>query len=133
MKIIRLNLLTALLVFLPFHHFDNTLGQTEINIGYPGAVGLALIVPLSVAQSQGLFLKNGMMPQLVFLRGTFAATMRTREVQFGFMGAPAVMRDASRGIDLRILASFATGRLSNHLVARPEIKRPEDLRGARFG
>src|SRR6185295_9477323 len=40
---------------------------------------------------------------------------------------------AQYGSDLKILGAFSTGRTSSHLVARPEIKKPEDLRGKRFG
>src|SRR6185295_5949726 len=40
---------------------------------------------------------------------------------------------AQYGSDLKILGAFSTGRTSSHLVARPEIRKPDDLRGKRFG
>jgi ABC-type nitrate/sulfonate/bicarbonate transport system substrate-binding protein len=40
---------------------------------------------------------------------------------------------AARGSQLRILASLDSGRLFNHLVVNPTIKKPEDLRGKRLG
>jgi ABC-type nitrate/sulfonate/bicarbonate transport system substrate-binding protein len=43
------------------------------------------------------------------------------------------MIKASRGSDLRILASFDSGRLLNHLVVAPGIRNAKDLKGKRVG
>jgi ABC-type nitrate/sulfonate/bicarbonate transport system substrate-binding protein len=40
---------------------------------------------------------------------------------------------AAEGAELRLVASFSDIKLSGHLVARPGIKTPEDLRGKRLG
>lgn len=103
----------------------------KINLLYLGAVGLG-IVPLSIAHQQGLFRKHGADVQLVPVPGTQVPKL-TPEYPFGYIGAPAAVMRAAEGVDLRILASFDNGRLSNHLVARPGINKPEDLRGKRLG
>jgi ABC-type nitrate/sulfonate/bicarbonate transport system substrate-binding protein len=55
------------------------------------------------------------------------------EFQFGSLGIPATILAALEGKDLKILAPSTSGRLSDLLVARPEIKQPADLGGKRFG
>jgi ABC-type nitrate/sulfonate/bicarbonate transport system substrate-binding protein len=49
------------------------------------------------------------------------------------IGEPAALLQAAEGADLRLLASFSDIKLSGHLVARPGIKTPSDLRGKRLG
>ena len=103
----------------------------RINMLYLGAVGLG-VIPLSIAQRQDLFTKHGVDVQLVPVPGTQVPELTT-ENPFGYIGAPAAVMRSAGGMDLRILASFDNGRLSNHLIASPAIKKPEDLRGKRLG
>jgi len=105
--------------------------QIKVNIVHPGAVGAAA-VPLPIAHEQGLFAKHGIETKLVFRPGAGTARL-TEEDPFGYIGAPFALQQAMRGTKLKILASVTTGRLSNHLVARPDIRKPEELRGKRFG
>jgi ABC-type nitrate/sulfonate/bicarbonate transport system substrate-binding protein len=51
----------------------------------------------------------------------------------GMIGEPAALLQATEGADLRLVASFSDIKLSGHLVARPGIKTPGDLRGKRLG
>jgi len=44
-----------------------------------------------------------------------------------------VLLQAAGGADLKILGSFDTTRVVGHVVTRPDIKKPEDLCGKRFG
>jgi len=89
--------------------------------------------PLWIAHEQGLFAKQGIDVQ-VLLQGTpGVARQITGDIPFGMVGIPAIMVAVTEGRDLRILAPSSTARAANHLVARPDIKTPEDLRGKRFG
>src|SRR6266478_2539805 len=55
------------------------------------------------------------------------------ELQIAYIAPSPVMGAAAQGMDLKILASFSADRLYFKLVARPDIKRPEELRGMRVG
>jgi ABC-type nitrate/sulfonate/bicarbonate transport system substrate-binding protein len=96
-----------------------------------GAVGLGAI-PLAIAHQQGLFRRHGVDVELVLVPGTEVPQVTT-EKPVGYIGAPAAVMRAAEGTDLKILASFDSGRLSNHLVAGPDIKTPADLCGKRLG
>jgi ABC-type nitrate/sulfonate/bicarbonate transport system substrate-binding protein len=104
--------------------------QSKVNIVHPGAATWSLL--LSVAQEQGLFAKHGIDVQLVSVTETEVPRL-TGENPFGCIGAPAALLRAAGGTDLKILGFFNTGRLSSHVVARNDIKKPDELRGKRFG
>jgi ABC-type nitrate/sulfonate/bicarbonate transport system substrate-binding protein len=95
-------------------------------------VGSPFEIPLSIALEQGLFRKHGVEVRLVFVPGSDVPHL-TAENPFGYTGAPAALLQAAGGTDLKILGSFNDARLSDHVVARPDIKKPEELRGKRFG
>lgn len=57
----------------------------------------------------------------------------TAENPLGYIGAPGVLLRAAEGTDPKIVGSFGTDRVTGQLVARPDIKRPEELRGKRVG
>jgi len=107
-----------------------TSAQSRVNLLYVGIPSLQ--IPLSIGQEQGLFTKRGVEVRLVFVPGADVPRL-TGENPFGFIGAPAALLGAAGGTDLRILGSFNTARLSGHVVARPDIKTPAELRGKRFG
>ena len=92
------------------------------------------VAPLWVAQEQGFFKKNGIEAELIFVRGapTLVAALTSGDMDIGYTGGTAVLGASAAGIDLKILAVL-TNRVTYDLVVRPEIKRPEDLRGKRFG
>jgi len=92
------------------------------------------VAPLWAAQEQGFFKKNGIEAELIFVRGapTLVAALTSGDMDIGYTGGTAVLGASAAGIDLKILAVL-TNRVTYDLVVRPEIKRPEDLRGKRFG
>ncbi len=101
--------------------------QVRINLLQVGTV-----LPLSIAQEQGLFTKHGVDVRLVLVSGP-EVTRLTAENPLGYIGAPAVLLRAAEGTDLKIVGSFSTDRATGQFVARPDIKRPEELRGKRVG
>jgi NitT/TauT family transport system substrate-binding protein len=90
--------------------------------------------PLWIAQEQGFFSKNGLDTEIVFIRtGPIqVAAVSSGATQLAYAGGASVLSAAASGTDLKVIASMSN-RLTYTMVARPEIKRPEDLRGKRFG
>jgi ABC-type nitrate/sulfonate/bicarbonate transport system substrate-binding protein len=103
----------------------------SINMLHLGAVGLTSLM-LHLANGQGIFAKHDLNIQLVPVTGTQIPDL-TEDNPVGHIGAPAAMIKASRGSDLRILASFDSGKLLNHFVVAPGIRSPQDLKGKRVG
>jgi ABC-type nitrate/sulfonate/bicarbonate transport system substrate-binding protein len=83
-------------------------------------------VPLWIAHEQGLFAKHGTDVQL--LHETV-----TGDFQFRVFGTPATIAAVAAGRDLKVLVSLNSGRITSHLMTRPDVKTPDDLRGQRFG
>jgi len=106
--------------------------QAKIVIAY--AAMNARLVPLWAAEEQRFFNKYSVDAQLVFVRGapTLNAAMVSGDIQLGYTGGTAVLGAAVGGADLKILAVF-TNRVTYDLVARPNIKSLEDLRGKQVG
>ena len=110
---------------------DSVSAQSSVGIVHAGAVGPG-VIPLVIAHDQRLFANQSIEPRLVPL-GPASPPRLTAENPIGLFGAPAALLQAAHGADLKILATLATARLSGHLIAKPEIKTPQDLRGKRFG
>ncbi|MGH7870927.1 MAG: ABC transporter substrate-binding protein [Candidatus Binatia bacterium] len=90
--------------------------------------------PLWIAQEQGLFAKHGVDAEVIYIRtGPIqVAAVSSGATQIAYAGVASTLGAVSGGTDLRMIASF-TNRLSYTMMARPELKKPEDLRNRRFG
>jgi ABC-type nitrate/sulfonate/bicarbonate transport system substrate-binding protein len=100
--------------------------RKEVTISHTGLVGgggEALLVPIAVKEE--FFMKHGISANLV--HGSL------EQGQVGVFGSPAVLQGVGRGLDLKIVAAFSSGRVSSRLVARPTISSPRDLRGTVLG
>lgn len=107
--------------------------QTHITIAQPGPISPSVSLPLIVAQEHGLFAKYGLETRLI---GAFpgAARLIGKEAEFGYFGSAAILLAITEhATDLRILSAINNGRISFQLVTKAEIRKPEDLRGKRFG
>ena len=106
--------------------------QTKVKIAF--ASFSVRVAPLWVAQDQRFFTKYGIDPEIILVRTapTLVAAMAQGDIQIGYTGGTAVLGAAVGGADLKLLANFSS-RVTYDLVARPEIKSPQDLRGKRFG
>jgi len=91
------------------------------------------VAPLWVAQDQGFFIKYGIDPEVIYMRGgpTLVSGMLSGDIAIGWT-AGGLLAPVAEGVDFVIIAGF-NNRLTDDLVVRPSIKRPEDLRGKRFG
>ncbi len=90
--------------------------------------------PLWIAQEQGFFAKHGVDAEVIYIRtGPIqVAAVSSGATQIAYAGVASTLGAVSGGTDLRMIASF-TNRLSYTMMARPELKKAEDLRNRRFG
>jgi ABC-type nitrate/sulfonate/bicarbonate transport system substrate-binding protein len=102
-----------------------------VKLVYAEATGSFLVL-LAIAQQQRLLEKHGLEVHAIAARGATVPTL-TNDVPIGFIGEPAAILQAAGGNDVRIVASFSRTSLSGHLVGRPDVRGPSDLRGRRLG
>src|SRR5262245_8037913 len=112
--------------------FSSLSAQTKITIGY--AAVSPRTTPLYIAQEQGIFAKYGLDAKVVLFRGapTLVASLVSGEMEVGYTGGTSVVGAAGQGNYLRILSSISNT-LTHTMLAHPNIKRGEELRGKRFG
>ncbi len=105
---------------------------SKLVIGY--AAMSARVVPLWIADEQGIFAKYGVDAEQVFIRGapTLVAGLASGDIHFGSTGGTAMLAAIAAGHDLKMVAAFSS-RNTYDLVSRSPIKKAEDLRGKRFG
>lgn len=101
---------------------------TKLNVGYSAISEEQL--PAWVAKETGIFKKNGLDVQLIYFTGgtTAVQALISGEVPISQVAGPAVVNSALRGSDIVMVAGGATS-LDYWLMSRPEIKRPEQLKG----
>jgi ABC-type nitrate/sulfonate/bicarbonate transport system substrate-binding protein len=129
----RLLLITTLsLAFISlWFDFARAAAAGKIVLGY-ASPGRAL--PFWLAQDIGLFSKYGVDVEAVFIRGApvLVAGLAAGDIQVGSTGGSATLAAVAGGQDLKIIANFGS-RNNFDLMAQPNLKRPEDLRGKRIG
>src|SRR6266511_3099302 len=118
----------------------NASGQaqlTKLNVGYSAISGDAL--PAWIAKDAGIFEKNGLDVQLVYFTGGTTAVMAliSADTPLSQVAGSAVVNSVLSGSDSVIVAAGITS-LNYYLMARPDIKTPEQLKGgsvaiSRFG
>lgn len=106
--------------------------SSKLVIGY--AAMSARVVPLWIADEQGILAKYGVDAAQVFIRGapTLVAGLASGDMHFGSTGGTAMLAAVAAGHDLKMVAAFSS-RNTYDLVSRSPIKKAEDLRGKRFG
>ena len=111
---------------------DGAPALVKVNIGSASVSSSAL--SLWIGQEQGLFRKHGLEGQVVFIRGgpALVASMVSGEIQLAFTSGVSLLGAAVQGIDVKMLSSISN-RISWKLMASPNVKKPEDLTGKRFG
>jgi NitT/TauT family transport system substrate-binding protein len=123
-------LIIALLLSSFFPAFAAAPGRIILGYAAPGARAL----PFWMAQELGLFNKYGVDVEPVFIRGApiLVAGLASGDIHVGSTGGSATLAAVAGGQDLKIIATFGS-RNTFDLVAQPNIRRPEDLRGKRIG
>ena len=124
--------ITALVFTLTVAAFSPpTYGQTSLPL-YRVAYATSGENPtaLWIAVEQGLYKKHGINAEVLFMRsGPLAmSALASGDVQAVFTSANNVLNGAAAGLDLAVVATVIP-KAEGAFVARPEIKRPEDLKG----
>ena len=101
-----------------------------VRIAYSSISGAML--PLWVAKDKGLFDKYGVEVELAYIRGVAIEALLSGEVHFVRASPPAVVRSTLRGADLAIIANTINVAVFS-LMSKPDLKRPEDLKGKKIG
>ncbi len=122
------NVLLGLLVF--FSLQVTVHAAEKIRIGFPEFNSSTFTLPL--AQIRGFFQEEGLQAELIRIRSAVALPALTGgEIDYHTVVAPAVTA-ALRGIQVRVVACFTPG-LTTAIIARPEIKTMQDLKGKTIG
>ena len=131
MFVIRTFIIAALLFAHAVTPAKGAAALTKVVIGF--AAMNARVAPLWITEEQGILAKYGLQAQQVFLRGapTLVAGMASGDINFGRSGGSATLAAVGAGHDFKVIASFSS-RNSYDLMARPNIKRVEDLRGKKI-
>jgi ABC-type nitrate/sulfonate/bicarbonate transport system substrate-binding protein len=124
MKRIFLALLSIFVLHAPTH------GADKIRIGYPDTSATFLSLPLG--QKAEFFQKEGIQADLIRIRSTVALTaLVSGELDYHSVLGPAVAA-AIRGVPVKIVACY-TPRVATALIALPEFKSVQDLKGKTIG
>jgi NitT/TauT family transport system substrate-binding protein len=109
----------------------------KITVGY--SLIAAASIPAWVANESGIFRKNGLDVQLVYIRGSGMIVMAllSRETPISQVGGSAIVNASLTGADTVMIAG-GTVTTEQWLMSRPEIKTAEQLKGGsvaidRFG
>ena len=103
----------------------------KVTVGY--AALNPRVLPLWIAYEQGMFTKYGIDAEPIFVRGapTLVAALASGDIPLARSGGSAALAAIAAGHDFKLVATFSS-RNTYDLVVRPNIKRPEDLRGKKF-
>jgi NitT/TauT family transport system substrate-binding protein len=102
----------------------------KIRIGYPDTSSPFLSLP--VGQKQGLFQQEGIQAEFIRIRSTVALTaLISGELDYHTVLGPGIAA-AVRGVAVKIVACY-TPTVATALIARPEYKSVEELRGKTIG
>ena len=131
-----MTLVFAIIIFLALQlswHLPNATAAapSRLVIGYASTT--PRLMPLWIARDQGFFAKYGIESEPVLLRSgaTLVTGMASGDIQSGRPAGAAVLSAVAAGHDIKMLATFSS-RNSYDVVVRPNIKRPEDLRGKKL-
>lgn len=108
------------------------------NAAYPAPIRIAYssisgaMLPLWVAKDKKLFEKHGVDVELAYIRGVSIEALLAGEIQFVRASPPAVVRSTLRGADLAIIANTINVAVFSTMT-KPEIRKPEDLKGKKIG
>lgn len=130
--------LTMVFILLPALAFANPYlpkpGEKMLSMRVSTCAVSGGFIHLYTALDNGLFDKYGMKFENIFIRGSGPnlAALSGDEVQFTYCAADATIPGLAAGIEAKIVASPLV-KLPYVLVTRPEVKRPEDLKGKALG
>ncbi len=91
------------------------------------------LTPFWVGRDAGVYRKYGLDVDVVFFRGSTIAinALATKDAQFGAFGASSSVLAKLGGVDTVLIATATPGLLF-YLVARPEVRNANDLKGKKI-
>ena len=108
----------------------STHAAEKIRIGFPDLA--APFVPLAVGQQRGFFQEEGLQAELIRMNPTIAfPALVGGEIDYYTVTGPGVAA-AIRGVPVRLVASYVPAG-TTALIARPEFKSVQELRGKTIG
>ena len=107
----------------------NSPAQTHLRASYGSLAVSQVVLPLGVRA--GIFQKNGLAIEPIYIGGRSVSALISGDVQFGFMGGPPAILARVGGADVVLIAGL--NGLDQILVAVPAIKRGTDLIGKKVG
>jgi ABC-type nitrate/sulfonate/bicarbonate transport system substrate-binding protein len=134
----KIGLLAFLISLFPFVAFANPYlpkpGERPLSMRVSTCAVSGGFMHLYTALDNGLFDKYGVKLENIFIRGSAQnlVALASDEVQFTYCAADGTIPGLASGVDAKLVASPLV-KLPYVLVARKEIKRPEDLKGKSLG
>jgi NitT/TauT family transport system substrate-binding protein len=103
-------------------------------IGFYSARTMSQAMPW-IAEEAGLFRKYDLEFQLVYISSAplVTAALLGGDAQVAISGGEAIIRAIIQGATDLVFIASAKNTLTHSILARPEIKRPEDLKGKKLG
>ncbi|MBI2090070.1 MAG: ABC transporter substrate-binding protein [Deltaproteobacteria bacterium] len=105
---------------------------TKLQVAYPTTVGSMAVV--WITKEGGYFARNGLDVALIYIAGSsrVVQAMLARELAVAEIAIPAVIQANLAGADLVMLAG-PNHKPGQKLMVKPEIKRPEEVKGRKLG
>jgi NitT/TauT family transport system substrate-binding protein len=103
-------------------------------IGFHSARTMSQAMPW-IAEEAGLFRKYELDFQLLYISSAqmVTAAMLGGDAQIAISGGEAIVRAVAQGATDLVFIASAKNTLTHSIIGKPEIKRPQDLKGKRFG
>jgi NitT/TauT family transport system substrate-binding protein len=105
---------------------------TKLKVAYPTTVGSMAV--LWITKEARLFEKHGLEVELIYVAGSskVVQAMLAKEIPIAEIAIPAVIQANLAGADLVMLAG-PNHKPGQKIMVKPEIKKPEDLKGKKIG
>ena len=130
MRVQRIAVLCFLVIVSPAH---NATAADKL-VGIHSALAISQSLPW-IARDAGIFRKYNLDFDLVLMRSasTAAAAMIGGETDVGLIGGIGILSAYVQGAQDFVIVGAVKNILTHSIIAKPEIKRPEDLRGKSIG
>ena len=130
MRVQRIAVLCFLIVVWPFHRAS----AADKLVGIHSALAISQSLPW-IARESSIFRKHNLDFDLVLMRSasTAAAAMIGGETDVGLIGGIGILSAYIQGAQDFLIVGAVKNILTHSIVAKPEIKRPEDLKGKSIG
>ncbi len=123
----------GLAVFLALVFPSKSFGADKL-VGFHSARTMSQAMPW-IAQEAGLFRKYDLDFQLVYISSApiVTAAILGGDAQVAISGGEAIVRAFAQGATDLVFIGSAKNTLTHSILAKPDIKRPEDLKGKKLG